>query len=179
MRTKAAVFLNAEEVVKDPRATRIQVVQQVVQRRYEANAHRGRTFVISDRTRGALVDYLKVARSEGWLANGDHLVGPLWIATHHHGTQQRMSQRTAMQAWRTFLDDLKVSQDYQLDDLVLTGRVTVLQAAKGSTDVLSEHSDISPKWAGQYREHMQLPDPKSNIRAVISQINKQQKIRKA
>jgi hypothetical protein len=84
-----------------------------------------------------------------------------------------------MQAWRTFLDDLKLSQDYQLDDLVLTGRVTVLHAAKGSTDVLSEHSNISPKWAGQYREHMQSPDQKSNIRAVISQINKQQKIRKA
>jgi hypothetical protein len=29
-------------------------------------------------------------------------------ARHHHGTQQRMSQRNAMQAWRTYLQDVNV-----------------------------------------------------------------------
>ena len=162
LRTKGAVWLNAEEVVEDPRASRIQVVEEVVQRSCEGNNYRGRTFLMSDRARAALVDYLKVARSGGWLAKEDRLEGPLWISTHHIGTQQRMSQRTAMQAWRTFLKGVSgVSEQYQLDDVVLTGRVAVLRAAKGSTDVLSEHSNISPKWAGQYREHLHEPSDRA------------------
>jgi len=169
-----AAVTNAEEVVEDPRASRIRIVEEVAQRSCEGNNYRARTFLMSDRTRSALADYLKVVRSGGWLAKSDRLAGPLWISTHHHGTQQRMSQRTAMQAWRTFLQDVEVSEDYQLHDVVLTGRIAVLSAAKGNTDVLSEHSDISPKWAGQYREHLHTAEP-SNIRDVMSQINKQQK----
>jgi len=176
VRTKTAVWLNIEEVVEDPRASRIQVVQEVVQRPCEGNDYKGRTFLMSDRTRRALVDYLKVARSGGWLAKADRLEGPLWISTHHIGIQARMSQRTAMQAWRTFLQGVSgVSEKYQLDDVVLTGRITFLRAAKGSTDALSEHSNISPKWAAQYREHLHDPSDRSNIREVISKINKQQK----
>ncbi len=166
-----------EEVVKDPRASRIHVVQEVVQRPSEGNNYRERQFLMSDRTRNAMVDYLKVVRGGGWLAKEDRLQGPLWISTHHYGTQKRMSQRTAMQAWRTFLEELNLSREYQLDDVVLTGRVAILRAAKGSTEVLSEHSGISPKWAGQYREHL-LRSESSNIREVISQINKQQQKRK-
>ena len=60
--------------------------------------YRPRPFLVSPRARDASADYLKVARSDGWLANPKRLEGPLWISTHHHGTQQRMSQRTAMQA---------------------------------------------------------------------------------
>ena len=130
---------------------------------------------MSDRTRGALVYDLKVARSGGWLAKADRLEGPLWISTHHIGIQARMSQRTAMQAWRTFLKGVSgVSEHYQLDDLVLTGRIAVLRAAGGSTDVLSEHSNISPKWAAQYREHLHNSE-RSDIREVISQLHKRQK----
>src|SRR5688500_9492461 len=176
VRTKTAVWLNIEEVVEDPRASRIQVVQEVVQRPCEGNDYKGRTFLMSDRTRGALVDYLKVARSGGWLAKADRLEGPLWISTHHIGIQARMSQRTAMQAWRTFLKGVsRLSEQYQLDDLVLTGRIAVLRAAKGSADVLSEHSNISPKSAALYREHLHDPSARSSIGEVISQINKQQK----
>ena len=97
LRTKAAVWLNAEEVVEDPRASRIRIVEKIAQRSCEGNNFRAHTFLISDRTRGALADYLKVVRSGGWLAKSDRLTGPLWISSHHHGTQQRMSQRTAMQ----------------------------------------------------------------------------------
>lgn len=174
LRTKAAVWLNAEEVVKDPTAARIHVVQEAVQRPCEGNKYSERRFLMSDRARDAIASYLKAARSGGWLANGERFEGPLWISTHHRGTQQRMSQRMAMQAWRTFLEDVKVSREYQLDDVVLTGRVTFLQAAKGSTDVMAEHVGISPKWAGHYREHL-LNSPSSTARDVLSQINKQQK----
>jgi hypothetical protein len=174
LRTKAAVWLNAEEVVKDPRAKRIQVVQQAAERACEGNNYREREFLMSDRTRAALVEYLDAARSGGWLVNSSRLQGPLWLSTHHHGTQQRMSQRTAMQTWRTFLDDVKVSHEYQLDDIVLTGRVTFLRAAEGNSDVLSEHTGVSPKWAAQYREHL-VDAPSSTVRSVFAQLNKQQK----
>lgn len=174
LRTKAAVWLNAEEVVKDPSANRIQVVQEVTQRPCEGNNYREREFLVSDRARDAITAYLKVARSDGWLAKSDRLEGPLWISTHHHGTQKRMSQRTAMQAWRTFIEEVNLSREYQLDDVVLTGRVAFLQAAKGSTDVMSQHAGISAKWAGNYREHL-LNAPSSSARDVLSQLNKQQK----
>jgi hypothetical protein len=57
---------------------------------------------------------------------------------------------------------------------VLTGRIAFLQAAKGSTDVLSQHVGISAKWAGQYREHL-VSSPSSTAREVISQLNRRQK----
>jgi integrase len=174
LRTKAAAWLDADEVVKDPAASRIHVLQEVTQRACEGNNHRERTFLLSDRVRGAVAEYLKLARGEGWLANGNRLEGPLWISTHHRGTQQRMSQRTALQAWHTFLEAVDVSREYQLDDVVLTGRVAFLQAAKGSTDVMSRHAGISPKWGGSYREHL-FKSPSSTARDVISALNKQQK----
>ncbi len=147
LRTKAAVWLNAEEVVKGPAAGRVHVVQEAVERACEGNNYRERRFLLSDRTRDATAGYLMAARADGWLAKGERLVGPLWISMHHHGSQQRMSQRTAVQAWHTFIGGLSLSRAYQLDDLVLTGRVAFLQAAKGSTEVLSEHADVSPEWA--------------------------------
>jgi hypothetical protein len=177
LRTKAAIWLNAEEVVKDPAAPRIHVVQEATQRPCEGNKYRDRTFLMSDRARDALALYLKAARSEGWLANGDRLEGPLWISTHHKGTQQRMSQRMAMQAWRDFLDDVKVSREYQMDDVVLTGRIKFLQTAKGSTDAMAEHTGISAKSAGHYREHL-LGSPSSTARDVMTQLNKQLQKRK-
>jgi hypothetical protein len=60
-----------------------------------------------------------------------------------------------------------------LDDLVLTGRIAVLRAAKGSTEVLLEHSSISLKWAAQYREARSID--RNSVREVISKINKEQK----
>jgi hypothetical protein len=174
LRTKAAVWLNVEELVKDPRASRVHVVQQALQRACEGNNYRERMFLVSDRARDAIGDYLKAARDGGWLANAERLEGPLWISTHHHGSQQRMSQRMAMQAWRTFLDDVKVSREYQLDDVVLSGRVALLQAAKGSTEAIAEHAGISPKWAEHYREHL-LDSPSSTARDALSVINKQRK----
>ncbi|HEX7476800.1 MAG TPA: hypothetical protein VF331_03270, partial [Polyangiales bacterium] len=92
----------------------------------------------------------------------------------HRGTQQRMSQRMAMQAWRTFTEDVKVSREYQLDDLVLTGRVALLRAAQGSTEAVAEHAGISPKWAGHYSEHL-LDASSSTAREALLQINKQRK----
>ena len=105
LKTKAAVWLNAEEVVQDPSGKRIRVVQEAVQRPSEANQYRKRKILMTDRTREAIAEYLAVARSEGWFPHG-RLKGPLWIATEHRGTLQRLSQRTAMAVWRKFLDEV-------------------------------------------------------------------------
>jgi len=150
------------------------VVKQAVQRPCEGNTYRERSFLLSERARDAISDYLKVARNEGWLANSERFEGPLWISTHHRGTQPRMSQRMAMQAWRSFLDDVKVSREYQLDDVVVTGRVTLLKAAKGSTNAVAEHAGITLKSAGHYREHL-LRSPSSTARDALLQIDKQRK----
>src|SRR6476659_4158272 len=65
LRTGAAICLNAEEVVKDPTASRIYVLEEPVMRPCEGNKYRERRFVMSERTRSAMVDYLKEARSGG------------------------------------------------------------------------------------------------------------------
>ena len=172
LRTGAAIWLNIEEVAREA-SGRIQVAQQAVLRPSEGNRYRGREVVMSDRARDAIADYLKFARAEGWLAKASRLKGPLWISTQPQGEQKRMSQRTAVQAWHSFIGSVKglSSDEHQLDDIVLTGRVEFLQAAK-STDVMSEHAGISPKWAGHYSDHFTT---RSSTRAVISQLNQKYK----
>src|SRR5688500_2863528 len=67
LRTGAAIWLNIEEVVRDSAGSRIHVVEQGVLRPCEGNKYRRRPFDMTDRTRAAIADYLKVARSDGWL----------------------------------------------------------------------------------------------------------------
>jgi hypothetical protein len=173
LRTGAAIWLNAEEVVKDPKASRIHVVEEPVMRPCEGNKYRERRFVMGVRARDAIADYLREARSGGWLANGNRLEGPLWISTYPAGAQQRMSRRTAMQAWKTFLHGVSgLSADYQLDDVVLTGRILFAEKAQGRSDLISEHAGISAKWATHYSSHTRAT---SNIRDVMSELNEQHK----
>lgn len=174
LRTGVALWLNIEEVVRDPAASRIHVLQQAVLRPCEGNKFRQRSFEMTDRARAAIADYLKVARSDGWLASGSRLKGPLWIATQPEGAQKRMSQRTATQAWHTFLGGVKglSRDDYQLDDVVLTGRIAFAKAANASPDLISEHAGIGTKAAARYSDHLST---RSSTRAVISQLNEQYK----
>ena len=175
LRTGAALWLDIEEVVKDPTASRIHVVQEPVMRPCEGNKYRERRFVMSDRARDAIADYLKAARSGGWLANGSRLEGPLWISSQPVGTQQRMSRRTAMVAWKTFLEGAGISEDYQLDDVVLTGRVAFATAANASPELISEHAGIGTKAAAKYSDH--LPSRPGSARDVITQLNQKLKRR--
>lgn len=175
LRTKSAVWLDADEVVKDSSAGKISILQKVVQRPCEGNNYRGRSFLLSDRSRNAIADYLRVARDDGWLQNPERLAGPLWIAWQYRGTQQRLSQRTVTQAWNAFLaEHVKLSRDYQLDDLVLTGRLNFLAAARLNTEVLSEHTGLSERSADSYRTHL-LSSPSSTARNVMSRLNRKQK----
>ena len=142
----------------------------------EGNKYRERRFVMFDRAREAIADYLKEARSGGWLANAGRLEGPLWISTQPVGTQQRMSRRTAMQQWKTFLEGVPgVSPDYQLDDVVLTGRVAFATAANASPELISEHAGIGTKAAARYSDHM--PSRPGSARDVMTQMNQKLKRR--
>src|SRR5690349_20016088 len=67
-RTGAALALNVEDVVKDPLSNRIHVVPEAVMRPREANLYQARRFFMSERACDAIADYLREARSEGWLA---------------------------------------------------------------------------------------------------------------
>ncbi len=180
LRPGLAVALNIEDVVKDPVASRIHVLDEAVLRSSEATQYRPRPFLISPRARDAIADYLKVARRDGWLASSKRLEGPLWISTHHHGTQQRMSQRTATQAWHTLQQGLSgLSQEYQLDDVMLTARVEFMRRVKGSraAEILAEHAGISSKWAGHYSDHLSSPESSARdvARDVISQLGQKAK----
>jgi len=139
----------------------------------EGNKYRERRFVMSDRTREAIADYLREARSGGWLKNASRLAGPLWISTYPAGSQQRMSRRTAMQAWKTFLEGTGLSSDYQLDDVVLTGRVAFAGLANASPELISEHAGIGTKAAARYSDH--LPTRPGSAREVMSQLNQKLK----
>lgn len=180
LRPGLAVALNIEDVVKDPAASRIHVLEEAALRPSEATQYRPRPFLISPRTRDAIADYLKLVRSDGWLANAKRLEGPLWISTHHHSTQQRMSQRTAMQAWHTFQQSVSgLSQEYQLDDLVMTARVEFMRRVKGSraAEILAEHAGISSKWAGHYSDQLSSAESSARdvARDVISQLGQKKR----
>lgn len=180
LRPGLAVALNIEDLVKDPDASRIQVVESAALRPIEATQDPPRPFLISPRARGAIADYLKVARSQGWLATTNRLEGPLWISTHHHGTQQRMSQRTAMQAWQAFQQGVSgLSQPYQLDDVVVTGRVAFMRMVKGNraAEVLAEHAGITSQWAAYYSDLGSKPSSTARdvARDVISQLGQKTK----
>ena len=140
----------------------------------EGNKYWERRFVMSDRARDAIADYLREARRGEWLASGSRLEGPLWISTYPVGTQQRMSRRTAMQAWKTFLEGVPgVSSDYQLDDVVLTGRVAFAKAANASPELISEHAGIGTKAAAKYSDH--LPSRPGSARDVMTQLNQKRR----
>ena len=86
-----------------------------------------------------------------------------------------MSRRTAMVAWKTFLEGAGISEDYQLDDVVLTGRVAFATAAGASPELISEHAGIGTKAAARYSDH--LPSRPGSARDVITQLNQKLKRR--
>src|SRR4051812_12951998 len=96
LRTGAAIWLNAEEVVKDPKASRIHVVEEPVMRPCEGNKYRERRFVMGVRARDAIADYLREARSGGLLGKWKPLQGPLLVSTHPARGQQPMSRPAAV-----------------------------------------------------------------------------------
>lgn len=147
---KAALALNAEEIVKDPAARRITVRRHISQRPCEENRYRARAFPISRRTQAALRDYLAVVRAEGWLPNRC-LQGPLFLSSHFHGEGRRLTRRAAFAAWDTFQREYftERTQDYKMGDLVLTGRRSFLRAG-GSTMALAQYAAISWRSAGAY-----------------------------
>ena len=180
LRPGLAVALNIDDLVKDAAASRIQVVEDGVLPSSEATQYRPRPFLLSPRAREAIADYLKAARTDGWLEDPKRLEGPLWISTHHRGTQQRMSQRTAMQAWHTFQEGVSgLAQEYQLDDVVTSGRVEFMRRVKGSraAEILAEHAGISSKWAGHYSDHLSSTESSARdmARDVISQLGQKKR----
>ena len=69
----------------------------------EGNRYRKRPFLMSDRAREAMAEYLRLARSDGWLANSSRLEGPLWIASQPKGAVNiwlRVMQHTAQRRGR-------------------------------------------------------------------------------
>jgi hypothetical protein len=77
-----------------------------------------------------------------------------------------------MTAWKTFLEGVPaVSDDYQLDDVVLTGRVAFAKAAHASPELISEHAGIGTKAAARYSDH--LTSRPGSARDVMTQINQQ------
>jgi hypothetical protein len=171
LRTGSAICLNVEEVLRDSEGGRLHVADEATMRQCGGSKDQPRSFAMTDRTRCAIADYLKLARIEGALVGG-RLKGPLWIASKPHGAQKRMSQRTAVQAWHTFISGVKglSRDDFQLDDVVLTGRVAFAQAANASWNLISAHAGIGSKAAARYSEHL----PKHlRTREVLSRLNRQ------
>jgi integrase len=157
IRTKAALALNAEDVVQDPKSRRITVRKNVIERPCEENRYRKRSFVLSERTRAALTDYLRAVRAGGWLPS-ERLEGPLFLSSTERGKGQRLSARSAIHWWDLFQSKAikGTTREYQLDDVVYTGRLAYLEASGGDSESLSDHSGISRRWAAEYRSDHKL-----------------------
>jgi hypothetical protein len=58
-----------------------------------------------------------------------------------------------------------------MEDIVYTGRVRFLEAAKGSAELLSDHAGISSVWAAQYAKELDAGSKQSS-RDVLAQATK-------
>ncbi len=150
VRTSGALAMNIEDVI-DPEARRPSVAKRIVMRPCEQNRYQERTIALSARARQALEDYLRTARDDGWLPAG-RLRGPLFVSSTPRAAGQRLSQRSAIHWWELFQKShaSDCSREYELDDVVYTGRLAYAKASGRDTESLSEHSGISRRWAAEY-----------------------------
>lgn len=171
LRTGSALRLNIEDVVRDSADNRFHIEERAMLRAREGDKKQGRLFEMTERTRSAIADYLKAARRHGWLV-GTRLKGPLWIASQHRGTHRRLSQRTAVQAWHTFVGAVNglTRDDLQLDDVSLTGRVAFAKAANASLELISSHAGVGTTSAARCIEVLMK---QTCTRDVISRLNQQ------
>ena len=172
LNTQAALALNVENVVRGP--GQLRVVEQVVPPPCEANRYRELRFFLTKRVRGALADYLRVVRDDGWLPS-PRLEGALFLSTYNKGTGQRITRRAITAAWRSFLRDrTNVPTDYQLGDIVYSGRMAIKRAAGGDSSVLSAHASLSDGWADRaYRGQPEAPT--SAVKEALAKLEKQRK----
>jgi hypothetical protein len=169
LRSGTAVWLDMEAVVRDPKDERIEVLREVTMRACEGTKYRPRTFQMGEAARMAIADYLKAIRKSGWLTDPKKLKGPLFVS-RYPGKQQRLSQRTAIQAWHSFLEATPdLDQELQLDDLVITGRTRFAAASGGSPELLSKHAGISSNAAVRYSDH--LPSRPGSTADVLASLD--------
>lgn len=150
VRTRAALALNIEEVIDDSAKGRIRIAERARQRPCEENRFGGHEFYFSPRARKAIADYLKSAEATGRLPGGK-LKGALFLSSRHVGEAPRCPVRSILASWRRFLQDAGSSAEYQLDDIVYTGRIAYVDAAEGDTSLLSQHAHITEKQAATYQ----------------------------
>ena len=157
VRTSVALGMNIEDAI-DHDARLPTVANRIVVRPPEESGPIGRTIVLSARAQDALTKYLRAAKKGGWLPGG--LRGPVFLASTPRGAGQRLSQRSAIHWWelfqRTHASDC--SREYELDDVVYSGRLAYADASGGDAESLSDHAGISRRWAAEYRsEHKISP----------------------
>jgi integrase len=150
VRTSTALAMNVEDVV-DPYARRLTVRKRIVLRPSDGSNDVERMIAISARTRDALTHYLRAARKGGWLP-GEWLRGPVFLSSLPRGASQRLSQRSAIHWWELFQKTHapECSHEYELDDLVFSGRLAYAQASGKDPESLSNHAGISRRWAAEY-----------------------------
>ena len=143
LRPTAARLLNVEDVLVSPGSGRLRVATKAVLRASEG--YEERVFLLSDRAREGLADYLRVIRDDEWLPKG--LRGPLFLSSYFYGTGKRVSNRSLTHCWNLALNQAGIPRKYTMEDIVYTGRVRFLEAAKGSAELLSDHAGISSVWS--------------------------------
>jgi integrase len=169
IRTSLALGMNVEDVI-DHKAGPPTVATRVVVRPPEESNHFDRTIVLSARTQDALTKYLRAAKKGGWLPDG--LRGPVFLSSTPLGAGQRLSQRSAIHWWELFqrTHASECSREYELDDVVHTGRLAYAEASGRDVESLSNHAGISRRWAAEY-----MSDSKHSPEDVMAKLNKRRR----
>lgn len=108
------------------------------------NRFRDRTFPMSRRCPGAIADYLDSTSA----SFGADASTPLLLSRRN----TRLSRESTIYSWKTFLKRARCAREYQLEDVVLTGRLAFLRD-RGAADPARElagHAGISVAHAGIY-----------------------------
>lgn len=167
LRPTAARLLNVEDVLASPGSGRLRVANKAVLR--ASGDDEERVFLLSDRAREGLSDYLRVVRDDEWLPKG--LRGPLFLSSYFYGTGKRVSNRTLTHCWNLALKQAGIPRKYTMEDIVYTGRVRFLEAAQGDAELLSDHAGISSMWAAQYAKELDA-HAKQSSRDVLARATK-------
>ena len=145
VRTTQALSLNVSDVAELPAGKAGPfVAASATAPPCKGNRFRNRTFPMSRRCRGAIADYLDSASA----SFGADASTPLFLSHRN----KRLSRESTISWWKMFIKRARCAREYQLENVVLTGRMAFLRerAATDPARALAGHAGISLAHAGRY-----------------------------
>lgn len=148
LRTQAIALLLWDGVVRTRGAVALNRTDFRPRRKHGQLRVDGREVTLSPRAVAALDAYVRRCPKPPQPLSSES--APLFLSTRQ--PDKRLSQRTAVHAWRRFLADCVPEFEFvQLDDLVFSGRLRFMRSGHGIEELIA-HAGVSREWANHFRD---------------------------